>query len=84
LRPDLGFPGEIQRAKSIVILQMIPKEELGNYQPPQGFVLYAHHPVPQEWQMPENQELLILVPNRCMNQGQCANTSYRSYSVISL
>lgn len=66
LRPDLNFAREIDRASSIVILQMTPIAQLDSFQPPRGFEIYAHHVVPVEWQMPENQELLILTPKACL------------------
>ncbi|OLY96022.1 hypothetical protein BOQ04_07130 [Polynucleobacter sphagniphilus] len=65
LRPDLDFESEIQRAASIVILTMVPRIQFGNFKAPAGFAIYAHHAVPEEWQMPENQELLILTPQSC-------------------
>ena len=67
LRPDLDFEGETNRASSIVIMQMTPMAEIDSFHPPKGFVIYAHHPVPMEWQMPEHQELLILTPNACLD-----------------
>lgn len=66
LRPDLDFVNEINRANSIVILQMIPRADLDIFKPPNGFAIYAHHTIPVEWQMPENQELLILTPEACL------------------
>ena len=67
LRPDLDFVTETQKATSIVILQMTPIVQFDSFQNPQGFAIFAHRAVPQEWQMPENQELLILVPKACLN-----------------
>ena len=67
LRPDLDFVTETQKATSIVILQMTPIAQVNSFQAPPGFVIYAHRAVPVEWQMPENQELLILVPRACLN-----------------
>ena len=67
LRPDLDFVTETQKATSIVILQMTPIVQFDSFQAPEGFAIFAHRAVPQEWQMPENQELLILVPRACLN-----------------
>ena len=66
LRPDLDFVKETNKASAIVILQMTPIAQLDSFQPPNGFAIYAHHAVPVEWQMPENQELLILTPKACL------------------
>jgi hypothetical protein len=65
LRPDLDFKSKITQAGDILIFKSLLDGELANFKIPSGFYVYSKYSIPPNFFRPNNQDLLILIPNSC-------------------
>ena len=65
LRPDLDFKSKFTQASDILIFKSLLDSDLANYKIPLGFYVYAKYSTPPNFFFPQNQSLLILIPNLC-------------------
>jgi len=65
LRPDLDFKSKITQASDILIFKSLLDSDLANFKIPLGFYAYAKYSTPPNFFFPQNQSLLILIPNLC-------------------
>jgi len=65
LRPDLDFKSKFTQASDILIFKSLLDSDLANYKIPLGFYAYAKYSTPPNFFFPQNQSLLILIPNLC-------------------
>lgn len=65
LRPDLDYQQKIAEAKDIVVLKMIPLDEVAGFSPPPGFYTFKQITVPDIHYIPRKHMLMVMVPLIC-------------------
>jgi len=70
LRPDLDANKRISMAQDIILLESVSISSEIIPTPPAGFSLYAKLPIPQQFFMPHNQQLMIYAPSVCLKYHQ--------------
>ena len=65
LRPDIDVEDAISKGVRVVILNSLDRSNYESASAPSGFMLYRHFPIPEQYFMPHQQELLIYVPKVC-------------------
>jgi hypothetical protein len=65
LRPDLNYQQKIAEAKDIVVLKMIPLDEVAGFSPPPGFYTFKQITVPDIHYIPSKHMLMVMVPLSC-------------------
>jgi hypothetical protein len=65
LRPDLNYQQKIAEAKDIVVLKMIPLDEVAGFSPPPGFYTFKQITVPDIHYIPSKHMLMVVAPLGC-------------------
>ena len=75
LRPDLDVKKKIQEAADIVLFARVKQEDVGTYKPPQNFTELSRYKIPKSKFLPDQNWLVIVVPQKCVNQPVGSNKS---------
>lgn len=65
LRPDLNYQQKIAEAKDIVVLKMIPLNDVADFLPPPGFYTFKQIAVPDIHYIPSKHMLMVMAPLSC-------------------